>query len=266
MSVISTRSTDGTSVHATAEGEGPAILIVGPGMDDGAGWQKVAARLSTRFRVVRLHRRRYQLDIAATSWPVAQEVDDVLAVAAVIGEPVLIVGHSSGGVVALEAMVASPSTFTGAVLYDPSILISTAEWRPAVDQAKAALAAGKPGKAMAIFLRDVIRMPPWAARLSGAYVAVNPTWRALTPRQIDDADAIDRLGVRLDTYAEVNVPTVLLSGKRGPAHLAERIDALAHTLPWAKKAALRGQGHSAHRSAPDEVAHVITTLATEVSP
>jgi pimeloyl-ACP methyl ester carboxylesterase len=67
-------------------------------MDDGRSWGKVAARLAPRFRVVRLHRRQYRLDIATGSpWTIAQEVDDVLAVAKVIGEPMLVVGHSSGG-------------------------------------------------------------------------------------------------------------------------------------------------------------------------
>jgi hypothetical protein len=59
---------------------------------------------------VRLHRRQYRLDITTGSpCSIAQEVDDGRAVARLIDEPMLVVGHSSGEVVALEAMVASPA-------------------------------------------------------------------------------------------------------------------------------------------------------------
>lgn len=262
--MITTRSADGADVCAHDDGKGPVVLVVGPGMDDGSGWRKVATRLAGRFRVVRLRRRRYRLDLPADPVSVSQEVADVLAVAQVAGEPVLVVGHSSGGVVALEAMVAAPTTFAGAVLYEPAVLTSPAEWRAAVERAKAAVAAGKPGRAMAVFLHDVIRLPPWAARLSGWYAAAHPTWRAFTPRQVDDADAIDHLGVRLAAYARITTPTVLLGGARSPAHLGERIDALARAMPRAEKVNLPGQGHSANRTAPAAVARVVADLADRV--
>lgn len=158
--MITTTSADGTTVLAADEGRGPAVLVLHPGSDDGRTWGKVAGLLAARFRVVRLHRRQYRLDLTAGSpFSIAQEVDDVLAVAKVTGEPVLLVGHSSGAVVALEALVASPSTFAGAVLYEPALVIGPPLGGEAVKQARAALAAGKPGRAMVIWLRDVIRLP-----------------------------------------------------------------------------------------------------------
>ncbi|MEV6863586.1 alpha/beta hydrolase [Streptosporangium subroseum] len=263
--MITTTSADGTTVLAADEGQGPAILVLHPGMDDGKSWGKVAGLLATRFRVVRLHRRQYRLDLTTGSpFSIAQEVDDVLAVAKMIGEPVLLVGHSSGGVVALEALLASPSTFAGAVLYEPALVIGPPLGGEAVKQARVALAAGKPGKAMAIWLRDVIRLPPWLARLGGAYVTVSPRYRALLPRQLDDNDALDQLGVRLDAYTRIETPTVLLTGDRSPAHLGERLDALARRLPHAEKVVLHGQGHAANQTASGEVARVIETLADRV--
>jgi pimeloyl-ACP methyl ester carboxylesterase len=95
-------------------------------------------------------------------------------------------------------------------------------------------------------------------------VAVHPRLRALIPRQLDDKEAIDQLGVRLDAYARIEVPTVLLGGDRSPAHLSEQLEALTRRLPHAEKVVLRGQGHDAHRRAPGEVARVIATLAGKV--
>jgi pimeloyl-ACP methyl ester carboxylesterase len=263
--VVTTTSADGTDVRAADEGQGPPVLVVGPGMDDGSAWQRVAVRLAPRFRVVSLRRRRYRMDITTVPpCTIADEADDVLAVAKSIGGPVLLVGHSSGAVVALEALVAAPTLFAGAVLYEPPVHLRPSEWRESVELAAAAVSAGREGKAMAIFSRDILRLSPLVARASGLLVGLRPRWRALAARQIDDADAIDALGVRLAAYSGIEVPTVLLTGARTVPHLGERIDALARALPHADKVVLARQGHGANRTAPGEVARVIETLAGTV--
>src|SRR6202011_3708451 len=109
-----------------------------------------------RFRVLRLHRRQYRLDLKTACSPcsVTQEADDVLAVVKKVGEPLVIYGHSSGGVVALEALAASPASFAGAIIFEPASVIGpplTGKGAEVIKQARAAIAAGKPGKAMTIF-------------------------------------------------------------------------------------------------------------------
>jgi pimeloyl-ACP methyl ester carboxylesterase len=260
--MLTVTSTDGTDIRAYDEGRGPVVLVAPPGLDDGRSWAKVAARLATRFRVVRLHRRRYRLDLPTCS--MAQEVDDLVALATTFGEPVLLVGHSSGAVVALEALVAAPGPFAGAVLYEPPSLLRPAEWTGVVERSRAALAAGRPGRAFRLFLRDVVRESAFMSRLAGLLVALHPRYRALVPGQLADAEAINDLGVRLDAYAGIEVPTVLLGGDRSPAHLGERLDALARTLPHAERVTLTGQGHTAHSEAPGEVARVVATFADRV--
>jgi pimeloyl-ACP methyl ester carboxylesterase len=109
-------------VRATAQGDGPPILIVHGGQDDGSSLGSGRRLLSPRWRVVRLHRRQYRLDLAESlPCSIAREAGDVLALAEAIGERVVLVGHSSGGVVAIEALARSPSPFAGAVLYEPPI-------------------------------------------------------------------------------------------------------------------------------------------------
>ncbi|MEU4574771.1 MULTISPECIES: alpha/beta hydrolase [Nonomuraea] len=254
---------DGAGIHATDEGRGPAVLVVHAGLDDGSQWHKVARLLSPRHRVVRIHRRQYRLDLRPRC-TMAQEADDVRVAAAALGGPVLLAGHSSGGVAVLEALAAAPGAFAGAVLYEPPIVTGPPLGGEATARTRALADAGRPGKAIEIFVRDVVGIPPFASRLVGLYVAAAPRMRALAPRQIDDLEAIDDLGDRLDAYAAIDAPVVLLGGDRSPAHLAARLDALERRLPNARRVTLRGQGHSAHLRAPAEVAHVIETLATEV--
>jgi pimeloyl-ACP methyl ester carboxylesterase len=263
--MITTTAPDGSSVRAHDEGRGPVILLLHGGMDDGASWARVAARLRSRFRVLRLHRRQYRLDLkTGEACTMAEEVEHVHALVELIGEPVLIVGHSSGGVLALESLVALPGAFAGAVLYEPPCVIGPPLGGEALTRAQAAVTAGKPGRALAIFLRDIVRAPAWAARMSGATVPLLPRLGRLAAHQLHDCAAIDEVGLRLDAYAGIDVPVVLLGGERSPAHLGERLDALERAMPNTERVRLRRQGHAANSLAPARVAEVIAGLGDEV--
>lgn len=258
-------ASDGTEVRAIDEGAGRTILIVHGGMGDSSAWHKVAPLLTPRFRVTRLHRRQYRTDLTpATPVTMAQEVQDVLAVVATIDQPVLLVGHSSGAVLALEAVHAQPDAFAGLVAYEPPTVIDQPLGGPALLRARAADNAGKPGTAFRLFLRDIVRQPPWLTWLAPLFIGAVPLLRARVARQLDDTDAIDALGVRLDAYATIRTPTVLLGGTRSPAHLSTRLDALLGVLPNARKVLLAGQGHLANDRAPGRVAVVIEEFAAEV--
>jgi pimeloyl-ACP methyl ester carboxylesterase len=263
-------SADGTDVAVYDEGAGPVILMVHPGLDDGTRSKKLAALLARRFRVLRVHRRQYRADLKAGGTPcsIAQEAEDVLAVARAVGEPVLVYGHSSGAVVTLEALAASASSspFAGAVLFEPPAMI-----RPATDEeagilvrARAAVHADRPAKAMRIFVREAVGLPLWQATLMGAFTALNAHNRGLAPFQVDDLEALQRLGVRLDAYVRITVPTVLLGGDRSPVNLAERLDALKQVMPHSERVVMPGRDHGADLRAPEDVARVVETLADKV--
>lgn len=249
-------------MRAYDEGSGPVILVLHAARDDGSAWARVAARLADRFRVIRIHRRQHRLDLRASlPCSIATEVQDTLAVAQAAGPPVLVVGHSSGAVVALEAMVAAPSTFRGAVLYEPPLIIGPPLGGPALQRARIAYDAGRPGEALTIFLRDVVQVRPALARLVGGITAVVPQRRAWVLPQLEDCAAVDDLGVRLDAYARIAVPTVVLGGRRSPAQFGERMAALIRVMPNAEMVVLPRQGHHANILAPGAVARVITSLA-----
>lgn len=262
---------------------GRSFLFLHPGLDTGARYAKVAAELTPRFRVIRLHRRQYRSDLKASPTlgspcTVAQEVEDVLAVVKKVGGPVLLYGHSSGGAVALEALVASPESFAGAVIYEPASIIGSVGGRhligealPAdgevgegLTQARTALVAGKPGKALGAFFTIVAGLPAWQANFFGGLTALFPQFRKLIPYQIDDLEAMERLGFRLDVYANIKVPTVFIGGSKSPAGIRDIIAEMAKTLPGAEQVTIKGQGHSAHSGAPKELAAIIAAQADKV--
>jgi pimeloyl-ACP methyl ester carboxylesterase len=247
---------DGSIAEAVDEGMGTPILVVHGGMGDRNTWAPVTDLLRDRFRTVRLHRRQYRLDIEGPPVTMAQEVEHVSAVAAQLDKP-LLVGHSSGAVLALEALVAEPETYSGAVLYEPPLVIGPPLGGAAQVAARAAAEAGKPGRAFTIFLRDIVGMPPWIAYAAGFMIGRDRDLATRVPRQLDDNDAIDALGVRLDAYAKIDVPVLLMGGDRSPRHLAERLDALERALPRSRRILLHGQGHMAEEKAPGRVARAI---------
>jgi pimeloyl-ACP methyl ester carboxylesterase len=255
---------DGSEAQAVEEGIGRPILVLHGGTGDETAWSPVTDRLRDRFRTVRLRRRQYRLDLPPPV-SMAQEVAHVRAIAGELDRP-LLVGHSSGAVVALEALVADPGMYAGAVLYEPPVVIGEPLGGVKLVPARQALAAGKPGPAMTIFLRDVVGLSPVMARLAGFYIGHHPQYRQRVARQLDDNDAIDALGVRLKEYAQVDLPVLLLSGDKSPAHLAERLEALEGALPRSRRLVMHGQGHNAERQAPDRVATAIARFIDEELP
>jgi pimeloyl-ACP methyl ester carboxylesterase len=192
----------------------------------------------------------------------AAEVGDVLAVAAAARERPLLVGHSSGAVVALESALAAPAAFRALVLYEPPVAVTEPLGGEALRRARAALDAGHPARAITIHLREIAgggRLGVAALRL------VPPLWRVVRDHaaaQITDDEAIESLGVGVDRYADLDLPALLLGGGRSPAHLRERLDALAAVLPRLEAVVvLERQGHLANLTAPGEVAEVIAAFA-----
>ena len=123
--------------------------------------------------------------------------------------------------------------------------------------------AGRPGKGA----RDLLPRHGGCRRCCRGWadlVAVVPRLGRMVARQLDDVAAIDHLGVRLDVYAGIEVPTILLGGDRSPRQLAQRLDALERVVPRAERVVLHGQAHVAHRTAPKKVAHVIEAHSDKV--
>lgn len=248
---------DRSVAEAIDEGHGTPILVIHGGMGDSTAWSRVTDQLRDRFRTVRLHRRQYRLDLPRPI-TMADEVEHVAAITAELDRPVL-VGHSSGGVLALEALLAEPESYAGAVLYEPPVVIGEPLGG---DRARAALDEGNPGKALTIFLREVVGMSPAASALAG-FVMGRTHYRDRVIRQLDDCDAIDALGNRLAVYATLDVPMLLIGGDRSPRNLSERLDALERALPRTRRLLMHGQGHNAERGAPGRLAAAIAKFIDE---
>jgi pimeloyl-ACP methyl ester carboxylesterase len=255
----------GATIDAISEGTGPAILIVHPGSSGASSWGHVADLLGDAFRVVRMERRIYAAG-ASVELPhtMATEAADVIAVAEQLDRP-LLVGHSSGAVAALEAALVAPDAFAGMVLYEPPLPTRAPIAGEAGRRARAALDRDDPVGAMEIHLREIVGMPTEVVDAIFASPDAGREFAGFAAAQIADNEALDGLGVGVDRYAEIDLPTVLVEGDRSPAHLRERLADLAGVLPNVERiVTLVGVDHFGHLTAPDRVADVVRDLARHV--
>jgi pimeloyl-ACP methyl ester carboxylesterase len=253
-------------VVVTEWGAGPAILLVHAGGSTGAAWNGVAPVLAEGFRVLVYDRPTYRRKPPLRgAEAMAAEVADLLAVADAVEGPLLVVGHSSGAVVALQAALAAPARFAGLLLYEPPLAVDRPLGGEALGRARAALDRGDPHEAMVIHVRDIVGAGRFAV-LAFRFLPV--VGRALVEHaegQVADDEALRSLGVGVERYAAVDVPVLLLAGERSPAHLRAALDALAAVLPRLDSVVvLPGQGHLATVRAPDRVADVIAGFAGRV--
>jgi pimeloyl-ACP methyl ester carboxylesterase len=265
MTILRAVTADGAAVQAIDEGQGPALLVVHPGSSDATSWEGVARLLTDEFRVVRVQRRLYAPGSAIRlPHTMAADAADVLAVAARLERP-LVIGHSSGAVAALEAALASPASFSAMALYEPPLATTSPIAGEAGRRARAALYAGDAVAAMEIHLRDVVGMPQAAVTAMLAMPEARAHFARFAAAQIADNEALDALGVGIERYAALALPTLLIEGADSPAHLRERLADLAATLPDVERVVtLAGQGHVAHLMAPDLLADAIRSFARRV--
>ncbi len=180
--------------------------------------------------MVRVQRRLYSGAPITLPHTMAMDAADVLAVADRLTRPIL-VGHSSGAIAALEAAVASPASFAAMALYEPPLATSSPIAGEAGVRARAALDAGDAVGAMEIHMREIVCMPTEVVDAMFATPEIRAEFARVAAAQIADNEAIDALGVGIERYASVELPTLLIKGECSPAHLQRRLDELSSVLP-----------------------------------
>ncbi len=259
--MIHAQSADGCPISAYDEGSGSiTVVIAGGGLDDGRGYARLAAELAGTNRVLRLTRRQYRTDLA--QWrpvEVADEAADVVALCQTVGRPCYVFGHSAGGVVALEAALTAPDCIDALAVFEPALDLAELPLGPpgATLAARQAVDSGHAGRALEIFLREMVKVPPAAAKLA-RLLALSPRFRTqLIPGQIADQEALERLGDRLAAYAEIRQHVLLVAGTRSPEHLRRRVELLHSALPSSDLHVMKGASHGAPVRKATEVAQLL---------
>jgi pimeloyl-ACP methyl ester carboxylesterase len=263
-------SADGTTIGYRQVGSGPGVIIVTGGYLAAFHYTELADALAGAFTVYVPDRRgRGRSGPPGDTYCMARECEDLDALIAGTSAQ-FVFGHSSGGLIALQAALSQPAIRKVAV-YEPALSMYGAfrmSWYPRFERE---LAEGKLAAAMITFNKGVeanraVRvLPRWLlSPLLNAYFRRQS--RSVKPGEESVAELIplQRLDVQLflemassDGFAGLRADVLLMDGEKTPAPVHNALDAVQSTLPHAKRVLLRGVGHEAPlngRGAPDRVA------------
>ena len=235
-------SADGTPIAVWRSGDGPPLVLVHGAAADHTRWAPVLPALTERFTVLAIDRRGRGASGDSPSYALEREAEDVAAVCAAAGRGVSVLGHSYGGVCALEAALLTDAV-ERLVLYEAPVgFVQT----PAdvVTRLNELDRAGARDELLAVFLAEVAGLPPDQIELLRGL----PAW----PNRVAAAHTIPReeranrrYAFAAERFASLDVPTLLLAGGDSPAAFGAAAAALEAALPASRTAVMPGQRHAA---------------------
>jgi pimeloyl-ACP methyl ester carboxylesterase len=252
------KSKDGTRIAVECTGKGPSLLIVHGGTGDRSRWQPLLPLFASHFRVCAMDRRGHGSSESGSNYSLSKEPEDVVAVVNSVNSgagPVFVLGHSIGGVWALEAAFLT-NKISKLVLYEPPL--QDLDHTAIAGRMEKMIQAGDREQALVTFLREIVMISPdeiaamkrqaaWPRRIAGIDIQIREI-RAMSKYRFD--------GKRMKT---LRVPTLLLAGsKTASPQLKQAINSLMETLPHRTLVVFEGQEHNAMDKIPQQFAETVT--------
>jgi pimeloyl-ACP methyl ester carboxylesterase len=246
-------SKDGTSIAYDRTGAGPALILVGGGLDDGSENAPLAPELAESFTVYNYARRGRGDSGDTLPYTLEREIEDIEALLAEAGGTAHLYGVSSGGALVLETAAAGIAVDKLAVYEVPYNMADDwpQRWRDYVDQLEAVLAEGLRGDALELFMQLA-----GSSEEDIAGARSSPFWPVmedLAPTLAYDAACLGDGQPPTDRLARITQPTLVATGvdARLPGAAAwvlaldPAADAIAASIPHAQRQTFEGQSHAA---------------------
>lgn len=247
-------SRDGTRIATYCSGAGaPLVLVQGTGAARPDAWPAFPG-LAQRFQVTTMDRRGRGNSDDSPDYELAREFEDVAAVVEDVarssGQPANLLGHSFGGLLALEAALLTGSV-RKLVLYEPAMTPpgTTPFSDGFIDHMQELLEAGDVEGALAAHYREIgmtdqeiaqlKASPAWQERLAAAHT---------TPRELR---AVEQYTFHAARFQDLSAPTLLLIGSDSADLLKASTEPIHTTLPDSRIAILPDQEHIAMYTAPE---------------
>jgi pimeloyl-ACP methyl ester carboxylesterase len=244
-------SEDGTSIAYDRQGNGPAVILVGGAFVDRSENAPLATELAKRFTVYNYDRRGRGDSGDTLPYAVQREIEDLEALIAEAGGSAHLYGVSSGGALVLEAAAAGIAIDKLAVYEVPYNMADDGpqRHREYVEQLEGFLAEGRRGDAAELFMRLAGATEEMIAGAKNS-----PMWpglEALAPTLAYDAACMGDNQPPTARLAKITRPTLVATGGASPESFvggggdffAQAADAIAASIPQAKRQTLAGQTH-----------------------
>jgi pimeloyl-ACP methyl ester carboxylesterase len=247
-------SNDGTRIAYDKQGEGPALILIDGALTSRLSGSKpeLANLLASHFTVYSYDRRGRGDSGDTQPYAVEREIEDIEKLIDEAGGTAYLYGHSSGASLALEAAVTLGNKVKKLAMYeapyndDPE---AQRAWGEYIKELTEALAANRPGDAVALFMKyvgtpadqiDAMRqMPFW------------PGIEAVAPTLAYDHTAIlgKDAAVPTERAARVLVPALVMNGGASYSFMYDTARALSQAMPNAELRTLEGQTHDVNPAA-----------------
>jgi pimeloyl-ACP methyl ester carboxylesterase len=252
-----TQSVNGTNLSYQERGAGARNVVLLHGFPlDGRMWDAQLAALGDGGgnRVVAPDLRGFGRSKSEAPFTIESLADDIHALLAAVGAlPVVLVGLSMGGYVALAYAKKYPADLRGLVLVDTKAEADTEEGK-AGRQKMIDLARREGSKAVAeqmlpkMLAKDAVEQRPQQAQ------ALRAIMEACPPRTIEHAlaamrDRPDRSG----ELSSIKVPTLIIVGESDAITPPAVAESMAKKVPGAQLVTVRGAGHMSPMEQPEQV-------------
>ncbi len=246
-------SKDGTLITYERIGTGPPVILVGGGLTDHSENAPLALEMAGQFTVFNYDRRGRGGSGDTLPYAVKREIEDIEALLAEAGGSAHLYGVSSGGALALEAAAAQIAIDRLAVYEVPYSTDAGAaqRWQKYSVQLGAALAEGRRGDALTLFMRAA--GSPEEAISSARESAQWPDLESIAHTLAYDAACLGYYQPPTSQLAAIRRPTLVVTGgaTTEDPHMAElpsgffdrAADAIAASIPIAERQTLAGQAH-----------------------
>jgi pimeloyl-ACP methyl ester carboxylesterase len=261
-------SQDGAKISYLITGSGPSVLVIPGALSTAADYAAFANALAEHFTVYTIERRgRGMSSPQGDDYSILKECEDVLALQQESGAS-LLVGHSFGGLVALEVACNNP-LLTKLAVYEPGVSIDGSilmHWMPGYEKM---LAEKKYLDAFVEFSlgsgpERARKTPPWLMKLL-LPLFLNSHERklmlGLLPENLREHQEVARLDSSYENYREITAGVLLMyGGKSDLPWVHPAMEQLAAVLPRSETKAFPRLDHfGIDKKAPREVARAVNT-------
>ena len=260
--IDSVTSRDGTRIGYRRYGSGSGLILVEAAMSTAHNYDQLAKSLADNFTVIVPDRRGrgmspHQFGLEQC---LQKEMEDLESLFGQTGAEFLF-GHSSGGVIALEATLHLPSV-RKTVLYEPPFPVGSsrassrfrfmprfnrevAEGEMAAAMVTANEMVGLAPPVVSILPRPLLQLLAGAIlrrddQSHGEYAPI----RTMLPAMRYDFEVVSEMQSKAENFGAVKTETLLLGGSKSPVYLKDALRKLERLLPKSKRIEFEGLDHN----------------------
>ena len=254
---------DGTRIPVWISGQGRPLLIIPGAAADHEAWEPVREYLEPHVTVAIMDRRAV-LEDPLNPLDLEQEFDDIAEVAASLGDEVDLMGHSSGGDVALWAGLGM-NNLRRLVLYESGL--GPEEGRDEAIAFAETMMEEHVRAGNAEPITDVL--VEW---MGSMYPAEHEAWEAARDKFLSlwlprEVLAISRVEVDYEKLRGLSAPTMYLIGSETPPETVRHwLEPLPQFIPNLTVRELPGLAHLANWTGPDVISEVVLEFVQAEEP